>query len=257
MGNKLPVWKITKASYGTILHSFGTFLAKTWAWWLLAFLINESIGFVLGVTRSVNAQHILLPFIPTLVLYGLAVMWHRSILLGEDPRGFRAIRFPFRFWKFLGVAALFTFCVFSPLYLLAEVAVVPRGGLAFKLIFILSALGLSGAFFYVGLRLSLTYPLIATDETNVFDKSWELLKGNLWRVLGIGGLIYLPVAVLIQILESLSARTESLTMSLGSFMMILIFDVLTNFIFVLATCAWAAAGSLSLMHLRGTQPART
>lgn len=203
MKNKLPVFSITTAAYGAVFASFRRFFLQTWAWvflvWLATFALNLAVELIfppkLIKVLGIAAAYLLpLPFFA-----GAAVLWHRTIQLGEDHRGWRAVRLRGREWLYLAVEialVLIPLTAFLVSSLLRGPSLVWVSLISLPIIFI--------ATLYIVLRLSLCLPLIAIGDHAPFRQSWRMMKGNLLRLIAIGLLVLVPMALLTAFASSMA-----------------------------------------------------
>ena len=252
MTGSLPVWKVIGQTYAAVFRDFSGFIGRIWAWMVLTLLTTLVVGY-LTIKLPAIVAHLNLTLLILLPMYaGLAVTCHRAIQLGEDRKGLRALRFGYRELKVCAIGTMLAIGVWAPILLAGGIAATRAGSKNAVLAVIFYALALSIAFLYMTLRLSLAFPLAATDERRVFDQSWTMLRGNILRLFVVMLLTYYPLGILVgkllQLLILAEKGKEIINMFIVYGLMIL---ALT-----LSVCMAASAASVALSHLRGTPPAR-
>lgn len=252
MPGTLPVWTVIKGTYAAVFRDFSGFVVRVWAWMVLTWLTTFAIGYLTLQLPRIVAQLNLTLLILLPMYAGMAVTCHRYPQLSEDRKGLRALRFGWREIKVCAIGTMLAIGVWGPLVLGAGIIDTGRGTKYAVLAVVLYALALSLAFLYVTLRLSLAFPLAATDERNVFDQSWSMLKGKILRLFAIMLLTYYPIAILAGKL----AQVLILTLKDEAYVSIFLIHGLLILALTLSVCLAASAASLALMHLRGTAPVR-
>lgn len=254
MTGALPVWAVVKGTYAAVFRDFSGFVASIWIWLVLTWAASLGIGYLSLVLPSAVRQLHLAQLIIVPMYAGMAVVWHRYVQLHEEKRGIRTLRFGYRELKLFAIASMLLIGLLGPIVLGGGIVQTGRGAkLALRLVALYS-LVLSFAFFYVTLRLSLTFPLTATDESHVFDKSWGMLKGKLLRLFAVLLVTYYPTLFLVGKLSEVGL----LAIARKSYLLVFFIHALIMVASALGVCLAATAFSLALMHLRGipAMPAR-
>ena len=197
MTGNLPVWQVIKGTYAAVFRDFSGFVASIWIWLVLTWATSLGIGYLSVVLPNAVRQLHIAQLIIVPMYAGMAVVWHRYVQLNEAKRGFRPLRFGYRELKLFAIATMLLVGLLGPIVLGAGIVQTGRGSKQLVGLVALYSLALSFAFFYVTLRLSLTFPLTATDESHVFDKSWTMLKGKLLRLFAILVVTYYPALALV------------------------------------------------------------
>lgn len=249
--DKLPAWALTKAAYATVFHAFRAFLARTWAWMLVVYVITTPVViWAHGQSKEVFEARLETLF-ATPVLYAIMIQWTRGLALGEWRTGVSVIQWPKQLWRLIGLLTLLFLTVLAPFVILTGFAIgltsivgADHYGATVVILGLaaLVTLLLCGALTYIFLRLCLLQPLIALDERRPFDVSWHLSKGNLWRVIIIGLLCNSPNAIFGSLVH---ASFESGLAAL------LLLQIPSVFLTTLTTCITVSALTLILFHRRG------
>ncbi|MGE0273186.1 MAG: hypothetical protein AB7M05_05150 [Alphaproteobacteria bacterium] len=251
MAGTLPVWTVIKETYAAVFRDFSGFAARVWAWTVLIWLTTFVVVYLsLQLPRIFTELNLV--FLILLPMYaGVAVALQRRVLLGENRRGLRALRFGWRELKASAIGTMLAIGFWGPFVLGGGIIDTGAGTKRAVLFVLLYAIAISGAFLYMALRLSLAFPLTATDERRVFDQSWVMLRGKMLRLFAILLVTYYPMAVvtgkLTQLLILAATKKAYVSVFLVHGLMII---ALT-----LSICLAAGAASLVLTHLRGTAPA--
>lgn len=248
----LPVWATIKGTYAAVFRDFSGFIGRIWAWMLLTFLTVGVMGYLTLKLPAIFAQLNLTLLILLPMYAGLAVTCHRFVQLGEDRKGFRALRFGYRELKVCAIGTMLAIGVWGPLVLGAGIITTRTGSRDAVLAVVLYALALSIAFLYMTLRLSLAFPLAANDERRVFDQSWSMLRGNVFRLFVVMLCTYYPIALLIGKL----AQLILLAVKNKEYVSMFVVYGLLILVLTLSVCMAASAASVALAKLRGTALAR-
>ncbi|MGE0273185.1 MAG: hypothetical protein AB7M05_05145 [Alphaproteobacteria bacterium] len=204
MKKKLSVFSITAASYGAVFTSFRRFFLQTWAWmllaWLTTFVLNLSVDLIFPPKLIKLSGMVAAYLLPIPIFAGAAVLWHRTIQLGEDRRGWRAVRLRGREWLYLAAEIGL---VLTPLVPLLLSHFLGHSSLEMWIYFV-SLPALTVASLYIVLRLALCLPLIAIGDRAPFSQSWRMMKGNLLRLVAIGLLVLVPMGLLTALASSVS-----------------------------------------------------
>ena len=137
-----------------------------------------------------------------------AVAWHRHLLLGGAPRVFSAWHKPH--WRFLLYTILFMVLPWVAVMLVTFTLIAPGIGRGLHLGWPGTFLLLAG--FAVGLwlwlRISLVYPGAAVGaEGYGVKQAWQDTRGNVWRLVLVMLLVFLPVGIVLWIASFLVANT--------------------------------------------------
>ena len=210
---KLPLWDVIKLSYSTYFENFIDVLRIVWVWALLVIPVTAVASWLqaswmgqmmtqmthlhlqpgervrppappIELTVASNASTLLLLFCGV----GIAVAWHRRLILGERP-GISGSNIATRsFWSYilagiiiLSVSALpAILVVVSGTYLLGFDGNAPsaKGFVLLPLLVVLYCV-VAGAL----LRLSLLLPAHAVGDVDLkLKEAWRATRGNTWRL---------------------------------------------------------------------------
>lgn len=213
---KLPIWDITKLAYGFLVNDFGTIVRLTW----LATLIVCALEYVtsLAIIESLrpamesgnidalagiqggswwNFLNLVVQMLGTAIV---AVALHRVILFGERAPGriaylaFGKVELLFVLLPLIvGLACVLPMIlVFSALYLTQSTGL-------FALL--TAAVGLLAIFVFV--RTSLVLPMAVVTRRFQFKESWNLTRGNFWRLFLTWIVVFLPMLLVVMVLQTL------------------------------------------------------
>lgn len=252
MPGTLPVWATIKDTYAAVFRDFSGFVARVWAWTILIWLSTFAAVFLsLQLPRIFTELNLI--FLILLPMYaGVAVAWQRSVLLGEKRTGLRALRFGRRELKASAIGTMLAVGFWGPFVLGGGIVDTHAGVRWAVTLVLLYAVALAAAFLYMTLRLSLAFPLTATDERRVFDQSWGMLKGKMLRLLVILLATYYPMAAVVGKLTQLLI----LAATKKAYAAIFLVHGLMIIALTLSICLAASAASATLMRLRGASLAR-
>lgn len=253
MTGTLPVWATIKGTYAAVFRDFSGFVARVWAWTVLIWLTTFAVVYLsLQLPRIFIELNLL--FLLLLPMYaGVAIAMQRRILLGESRKGLRALRFGWREIKASAIATMLAVGFWGPFVLGGGIVDTGAGSKRAVLLVLIYAVALAAAFLYLALRLGLAFPLTATDERRVFDQSWTMLKGKMLRLFAILLVTYYPAAALTGKLTQLMI----LAATKKAYVLVFLVHGMMIIALTLSICLAAAAASQALIHLRGTEPART
>lgn len=129
-------------------------------------------------------------------LLSLMINGFRYGVLHEGGKDWWTLRLNKRFWKVL--LYMFLIIILASVYAIIGTCVVLGAQYFFANIFLDIAIGaLFGLYgLYVLLRIFLYGLLIAIDKTHPLKTSWHLVKGNIWRLIGLTLLIWIAIGVL-------------------------------------------------------------
>lgn len=204
----LPIGRLVRHAYLDVIANWRGLVQVGGLWlllgWALLLLGRGGLTFFAAVADLVV----------TLGAAAIAVMWHRHILLGEPLAAWMA---PVN----IGVVRYFVFTVL--LTLIPMLGILLGGGLVSAPVggaILLVPVILLGAL-YVALRLQLVLPGIALGDARMnVARSWQLTRGNGWRLFAGFMLITLPVALLaiglVLGLEYLAEQTGSIFLGAAS-----------------------------------------
>jgi len=201
---KLPVWALTKRSYGFVWNHARLLAVPL----LLVLAVQIGAGFVAGLTVAgivamVGRWALLLnlawSLLIAMVTMSFIVGLHRTVLLDEVRPGAAFLRWDSNLWNYLKT------CLWTMVIGLAAAVAI---GLALFVIFgtsnLMSAFlfkktivmgGFSLAFIpglLLSLKIALAFPAAALGHDDVFNLSWRLTTGNLLRLLAAFLLVSLP-----------------------------------------------------------------
>ena len=194
---KLPVVAtVSEVFGGSFLHFFNLLSI---AWFPLALLLAMNIGVILLLPTATDpsnagafAGSIFAFQIASIFLYAMvAVVWHRRVLLGENPSGpiyFKIGKREIFFILYLLLITLFAVLIVG---VAAGLAVAVLGGLNLEnatpgAIMSAGVVAVVGyvLFLYVYLRSALVLPAVAVGQKEPLRTSWAITKGNVWRLIG-------------------------------------------------------------------------
>ena len=204
---KLNVWTLASASYRTFFKSIPDFVRGGWLLTLVYFVLWLPYGFytVGKKTAEIDVTHSasllfsanFFSIIPYIIFL---VMWHRLVLLGDQPQGlfyFRLGRRDGRFLIKMIFLILWMIAIGLPLQIVLSLmmniilgtnalTVGSPGYIISKFITLIVT-------FAIVLRFSLAFPAAAIDNSELgLKRSWSLLKGQALRFIIVGCLCILP-----------------------------------------------------------------
>ena len=234
-----------KRAYATVFGDLGRFLDQN-VFWLLAFFVTiECLDLYLPGTAKQGVASLAGTFFAT----GIAVGWHRYVLLGEERAPLSALRFGMRegrFWLLslaFGAASVF-FGIALSLTAVVVRAALPLAGFFLVVVGFAVALGLVAI---LVARLSLAFPLIAIDERAPLQTAWAASRAHGWFIFKLMFVTTIPMAVMIQLSRWLGVQ---LAPTAGTYIR-LAFSFVSDGFWVATICIGAAAISLVARALLG------
>ncbi len=216
--NKLPVGHIVRAAYAFTFGEIGTVIGLTWIPIALnavgSFLVLRNYGASMvtdanGMPAMAGPQlalTFLYFFVAFVLMAMMAVAITRQVLGLRQGPVFAHVSLGGAEWRVLGgffglyMLLILFILIFAIVVVLAAVA----GGMAAKgsqavaagvgvVVFVLGMAGFC-ALIYIFVRLSFLFVPSAVSEGQFgLTRSWELTKGNFWRILGIGLAVLVPL----------------------------------------------------------------
>jgi hypothetical protein len=207
--SKLPFWRTISLSYSFYFEHLGDALRISWLWLLIFIPLTAAASWLqmswfrsavadmksgkspampIELTIFVNASTLA----QLLAGCGIAVAWHRLLLLDEHPGLSGGNVISRRLWRYVGmgiaillIPGLPAFAVIGAIFHWA----LPHATDAHEsaasgnpAIFILVPVAYLAVCF-VAVRLCLLLPARAVDDTNLtFKETWALSRGNAWRI---------------------------------------------------------------------------
>jgi len=234
-----------RRAYASVFSDLGRFVDQN-VFWLLAFFVTvECLDLYLADTAKQAAASLT----GSLFASGIAVGWHRYVLLGEERSPLAALRFGTRegrFWllSLTFAAATLLFAVALSFTAVFVRAALPPGGIFLVIVGSAVALGL-GAFLTA--RLSLAFPLIALEERAPLRTAWAASRMHGWFIFKLMFVTTLPMVVVIQASRWIGLQ---LAPTAGPYIR-MAFALLSDGFWVAAVCIGAAAISLAARALLG------
>lgn len=202
---RLPVWDVATRSYDYVWQHRGR-LARPLALVLAAAFIGNLADAYLDPDTGTDATNPLpailsscaASFVATLTAAALAVGLHRWILLDEFRAGAAMLRWDANFRRYvltmLGLGAV----SLGPLIVTGSVAaIILRTPSMDSLdIAIGGAVFLALVWLLVSFRFSLALPAAALGTARAFRLSWQVTRGNTWRMVGLTVALTLPFIIL-------------------------------------------------------------
>lgn len=214
---KLPAGKLARHAYLDLIANVRGLIRIGGPWLLLAWavlLLGESGGFLAALANLAV----------TLGVAAIAVAWHRHILLGEPlsqrmaPLDARVARY---FALTVLIAVIMSILPLLALYLSGGGA--PSTNQAGGALIVMMAVVF--ACLYATLRIQLVFPAIAIGDATVsLARSWELTRGNGWRLVGGLLIVTMPVAMALLILAYFLGQAAATT---GSIALLALADLAT------------------------------
>ncbi|MBL4836009.1 MAG: hypothetical protein JKY34_00405 [Kordiimonadaceae bacterium] len=189
---KLPVMAtVSEVLGGSFLHFFNLISI---AWFPLILLFGVSLGAVYVTPTMVDPAALnpsdmgeflgiaLVAQIVQAFLYTMiAVVWHRRVLLGENPTGPIYLKFGKReifFILYLLLIGVFAFVIVGGAFGLTFATASVGGGLIGTVILPVGYI----LFMFVYLRSILVLPAVAVSQSKPLRTSWAITRGNCWRL---------------------------------------------------------------------------
>ncbi|CAN5133904.1 hypothetical protein BH10PSE7_BH10PSE7_41460 [soil metagenome] len=212
---QLPVWAAFSHAVSSVRDNLKIAFRVSWPWYAVLGISTAIIRLAWGEPASDAHPDI----VPALVLAalilvssaGIAVNWHRYILLDDIPHGGMLLRFDGLMWRYLGnllLIGLLIFIAMIPFSLVAALLNAQPPGLV-AAFFV--ALPFAGLLF---LRLGIKLPAIALGRNDFgFQDAWRATAGNGWQIvqlflLNIGAAILVSFAIYLieQVIELASPQ---------------------------------------------------
>lgn len=212
---KLPAGRLARHAYLDLIANVRGLIRIGGPWLLLAWavlLLGHGGGFLAALTNLAV----------TLGVAAIAVAWHRHILLSE-PLSQRMAPLDARVARYFALTVLIAIVMSTlpllALYVLGGADPTQAGGaLILVPVVVLACL-------YAALRIQLIFPAIAIGDATVnLARSWELTRGNGWRLMGGFLLVTMPVAVALLALAYFLAWAAATT---GSIALLALADLAT------------------------------
>ena len=171
-------------------------------------------------------------------LLSLMINGFRYGTLHEGGKHWWTLRLNKRFWKML--LYMFLIIILVSVYAIIGTLVVLGAQYFFENVFLDIALGALFILYglYVFLRISLYGFLIAIDKTHPLRTSWHLVKGNIWRLIGLTlliaitiGVLFAGIALVFSLLGLLLALISPLLMESLSVLVVLFSGVFSYLVF--------------------------
>jgi hypothetical protein len=231
-----------KAAYGTVFGDFYGFLAQNALWIVVMAIITEGIAFLLAFNRMFALNWPINTFITVTMGAAIAVGWHRRILIDEVRTGGSALRFGLRELKFTFYMITIMVISYLPIGIFTFVFALLLTSGAW-MAFVLLPIGFAITM-YLGMRLTLGFPLIALERPDAMRTAWDMSKGYVWRFLGLAFMTVIPLTLAGQLISKLAGHVGGTSIFLG-----VILDIAFVAIYVVSICVGAAAFSFALRGL--------
>jgi hypothetical protein len=214
---KLPLWDTVARSYSSYGRNLQDVLRASWLWLaVVASLVGMAVVKTVISPQAMTDAPIatgttLLDFAAGLVQFlagvGIAVAWHRRIILGEHPGPSGSNVATKTLWRYVLTGILiFAIAIFLwlgivvPIYLLFALGAggFPRPPTSGYTMLLLVTLVSYLPMFAVIARLSLSLPACAVGDLDLtFKQTWNRTSGNTWRLCwGILACVVPPILVL-------------------------------------------------------------
>ena len=131
-------------------------------------------------------------------------------------------RFLIRFLQILGIFALISFASFTLMGLLSGANIGSISGLHIIGFFLL--------FLVLYAKLMMTLPAAAIGEEMSLKKSWEISTGNIWRIVAITALPFIPITIASIIIGNIMTGFFSLEQIVDSLTLKTIYNFVTEFL---------------------------
>jgi hypothetical protein len=196
--NKVAVMPTASLVWSFATERFGTILRLTWCSLSLVLLVQFVASyFIHGAVFDAKTGVILgygffiwsmaLGFFTTVATTIAIVALHRLILFGDDKAG-QYVYLSFGRTEFLFVALPIMAYIVMIILFVVTALITP---------FLSSLVTLGVSFLF--LRMFLIFPIIVVEGRYDFEQAWELGRGNIWRFIGLGLVVFLPVLVVMLI----------------------------------------------------------
>jgi|LNFM01.1.fsa_nt_gb hypothetical protein len=228
---KLPVWRTITAAWATVPKNIGLWFHLYWPWMAIVTLTLVAWGLgVLANSGTATPSNVLVGgagLVPLLVLAiaflvgvpAIFVGWHRGIHRGERPAGpiqIDSTTGSYISYSLLIIVAL-AVSISVMLLVLASIAGITTGlgegpmsldRLAALRHFLPLAIL---PYYFLLSRFSLVLPAVAVGQKMTLGQSFNLTRGNTWRLTVGAGLVYFPVVVLSGLMEILMVAAPDST----------------------------------------------
>ncbi len=221
---KLPVFELVGQAYRTVWQNLGPLLQM--AWFPLAILaVGHFVAIMLigqalidapegeppPMSPLMAATQLGLAVIDMVIGASIAVVWHRFVLLDEQPAAGPNLRLDGRVWSYLGYGFLmglgFVAAIAVPVAL--QAVVLNAMGHNFSgqglLPLVPVALFMFFAGLYVLIRLTPFFPGKALGHAVTMADVWAKTHGNFWRLFGGGLLTALPPGLAVGSIAAISS----------------------------------------------------
>lgn len=202
---RLPVWRTVLASYRFTFANLGPMVRLGWAWMLVA--LGARLGsLALGEGEAVAFGATVLA---GLAEVGFAVSWHRAILAGDRPEGFRTPAWGRREIRYFLLGAPWALA-FGGLERLGD------GLHALASAWLMLMLAGSLVLLFAMSRCILAFPAAALGDDRFGPwESWLATRGNGWRLMG-GSILAMGFLFPVQFLEGLGPGANVLSRAVGT-----------------------------------------
>ena len=214
----LPVFETVGQSLGYSFKNIGLMMRLSWLWVILLLVLGAAFLALFGDAAQIEGQtapdggaiagFAVLMIVYFLAIYSIAVGWHRTLLLGEQA-GWINFRVGRREVGYLGYTLLVALLAAFPMLIgflivgaLTSFSADSRERLGLGFIAV-TAVGVVVMLLLMG-RLQLVLPGTAVGDRRVgIRQSFDLTRGNSWRVLG-GFLLIALIQVVPNVLSTLA-----------------------------------------------------
>ncbi len=196
----LPVFQTAGEAYKYTIKNIALLIRVSWLWlalaygfgWVMVLFVGEwrLIGNPTPLTESQIAAQVAYSLLQTFAWYAIAVLWHRALLLGEQPGwvnfnlGMREVRY-FFYGTTIWVISVALIAVGTVLILSSGVSAGEQGISGIAIVGVLAALVGSIVMLPLFGRLFLVLPGSAVGDRRIsIQESFELTSGNSWRITG-------------------------------------------------------------------------
>jgi len=177
--SKLPVWDEIKAAFRHFFGHLRWFEAAAWPW-LVILVLWKALAAALGLpVQYPEADQLVEVCWQWIAEIGVAVAWHRAILLGEPIAG--RPRFGRAELRFLGVGVVLSLAMALPFLPAAVAAVAGAQRVAVGGLVLLGGTVATIAA-VLAARCYLALPGAAIGSPIGLDASWRRTRGNGWRI---------------------------------------------------------------------------
>jgi hypothetical protein len=278
----LPVWKTTRACYALVFANLAAFLRISWLWILVMIPVYAAVHwFLWTITLSDQSwpddwrrtsANVLLPMVPELIfLASIAVVWHRLILRAQTPQSMAYLSVD----QTVRAYAVVGFVVFIVPLLLALSPIVimsawfpdasetePPGetdaqqsSAAILFPLLMSVVVPAGIIaMMLPLRFCLKFPAIALSHPMTLLDSWQLTRGNTWRLAFAAFLCSLPIWFLLWMWFVLFFEEKAAPLTMPAY---IAQETLFSFAYAIPTIFGVTLFSLAYRHFVDQAPPST